>query len=670
MNFLQPWLLLGLPLLLLPIIIHLINQWRYQTKRWGAMMFLLAANRMARGYAKIRQYLILAMRMLAIAGLVFAISRPLASGLLGFSGGRPDTTIVLLDRSPSMQQRSDTSAATKLETAKLQLRQTLQTLGSNHWVLIDSANGQPREFDKAADLFDAPDTQPAHASANLPEMLQASLEYLQKNRPGQTEVWICSDQRQSDWSTTSNQWTAVRDAFRQFPQSVRFHLLSYPEAATENIAIRVTDVHRDRTEGSQELVMSLMLSRPEGSSAKKTIPVQIEVNGARSEIAAEMAGSTLEIKDHRVAFDPALPKGWGRVTIPADTNLLDNEFYFVFDQPPLRRSIVISEDPESAYPLALAAGISPDPQWKADVTRGTVDQLASMDLDTAGLLVWQGTLPTGSTAQVVSDFVRRGGQVLFFPPTPEGDAEMGPGFGPTSNEFMGLRWSAWKASEKAMVENWRGDQDLLASTRSGSSLPVGQIELRGHAAISGDTSTLASMSGGDPLLAKATTENGGVYFCTASLSSKYSNLARSGIVLYVIIQRALDKGLESLGNTRDFVAGDSQAKNLSSAWTKVAGSDDILSTEFAVQSGIYQDGDRLFAINRGLAEDQTDSVQDEQLDELFAGLNFARVESKAGNVASIVREIWRLFLIAMIAAMIIEAAMCLPKWVRPQGALA
>ncbi len=42
------WLLLGLPLLLLPIIIHLINQWRYQTKRWGAMMFLLAANRMAR----------------------------------------------------------------------------------------------------------------------------------------------------------------------------------------------------------------------------------------------------------------------------------------------------------------------------------------------------------------------------------------------------------------------------------------------------------------------------------------------------------------------------------------------------------------------------------------------------------------------------------------------
>ncbi len=49
MSFLQPWLLLGLPLVALPIIIHLINQRRFQTVRWGAMMFLLTANRMARG---------------------------------------------------------------------------------------------------------------------------------------------------------------------------------------------------------------------------------------------------------------------------------------------------------------------------------------------------------------------------------------------------------------------------------------------------------------------------------------------------------------------------------------------------------------------------------------------------------------------------------------------
>src|SRR5437588_8849618 len=116
MSFLQPILLVGLPLVSLPIIIHLINQRRYQTIRWAAMMFLLAANRMSRGYARLRQWLIMLFRMLAITGLVFAVARPLASGWLGLTaGGRADTTIILVDRSPSMQQSGAGTGGSKLE---------------------------------------------------------------------------------------------------------------------------------------------------------------------------------------------------------------------------------------------------------------------------------------------------------------------------------------------------------------------------------------------------------------------------------------------------------------------------------------------------------------------------------------------------------------------------
>ncbi len=131
MSFLQPLLLAALPLVALPIIIHLINQRRYQTIRWGAMMFLLAANRMSRGFARLRQWLIMAFRMAAIAGLIFAISRPLAGGWLGLSaGGRPDTTIILLDRSPSMQESSQGGGGSKRETGLRQLVPTLKTVGS------------------------------------------------------------------------------------------------------------------------------------------------------------------------------------------------------------------------------------------------------------------------------------------------------------------------------------------------------------------------------------------------------------------------------------------------------------------------------------------------------------------------------------------------------------
>src|SRR5256885_16392167 len=94
MTFLQPMLLVALPLVALPIVIHLINQRRYQTIRWAAMIFLLAANKMSRGYAKLRQFLILLFRTLAIATLVFAVAPPLAGGRVGRArGGRAGAPI-------------------------------------------------------------------------------------------------------------------------------------------------------------------------------------------------------------------------------------------------------------------------------------------------------------------------------------------------------------------------------------------------------------------------------------------------------------------------------------------------------------------------------------------------------------------------------------------------
>src|SRR5262245_59293603 len=211
MTFLQPLLLLGLPLITLPILIHLINQHRYQTIRWGAMMFLLAANRMSRGYARLRQWLILLFRMLAIAALVFAVSRPLASGWLGLTaGGRADTTIILLDRSPTMQQRDSSASISKLFTGRTQLAQALSMLGSSRWVLIDSATNKARELESPAALNNLPTTEPVSASADLPSMLQTAHDYIQANRSGRTEIWICSDLRENDWNHQSGRWQTLR----------------------------------------------------------------------------------------------------------------------------------------------------------------------------------------------------------------------------------------------------------------------------------------------------------------------------------------------------------------------------------------------------------------------------------------------------------------------------
>ncbi|TWU00776.1 BatA domain-containing protein [Stieleria varia] len=680
MSFLQIGMLAALPLVLLPVIIHLINQWRYQTKQWGAMMFLLKANKMARGYAKLRQWLIMAARMLVIAGLIFAIARPLASGLLGWSaGGRPDTTILLLDRSPSMQQ-AGRGGQSKLETGRRQIADALKTLGSTHWVLIDSATMQPQSFESLEAMIDAPSTDGTSAAADIPGMLQATVDYLNNNQPGASEVWLCSDLRSADWQPDSGRWKAVREAFAKMPQTVRFHLVAYPESADSDASIRVLGARRTQAEGNAVL-LSMQVSQSGTVASGGMMPVRIEIDGATTELNVEMTGNQVTVRDYRVPLAGSVDRGWGKVSIPADSNAADNEAYFVFADPPARRVVLVTDDREASAAIEIAAAISPDGKSESTVEVMAPETLDSLVLDDAAVLIWQAALPDDEISPAVKRYVDGGGQVLFFPPSSlSGGLDV-------EGEFLGVSWQSWVGDEKALVENWRGDQDLLAATGSGVGLPVGQLEINEHAKLGGEFTQLATLSGGDPLLVRVPTARGGVYFCTATAASGQSTLASNGIVLYVAVQRAIRQGLDAIGQTGNRVAGstgedavDEDASSESSGagqgsaaeemaqWRQIAGPTGVLSSEYTYQAGVYQATNEttekeqpLVAVNRSVPEDQRDTLTDSQLSNLFAGLDYSRVDDSAGGLEGIVQEIWRFFLILMIAAMLLEALLCIPR---------
>ena len=651
MSFLQPLLLWALPLIGLPILIHLINQRRYQTMNWGAMMFLLAANRMSRGYARLRQWLILAFRMLAILGLLFAISRPLASGWLGLAaGGRADTTIILLDRSPSMQQQGNGSGASKLQSGRQQLVETLNTLGSSHWVLIDSTTNMPAELAAPDSLLSLPSTMPTSTSSDLPAMLQAAHEYIKNNKTGRTEVWICSDLQKNDWNASSARWKTLRTSFAELPQSVRFHLLAYPKLSQNNVSVRVMDTHRTQQGHDAELMISLRLTRIADPDATMSVPVQFEIEGARSEITVEMTGSEYVLKDHRISLQDNQTRGWGRVSIPADANPADNDFFFAFDELPLRKTIIVADDPRMARPLELAASISPAASIRCEAEVAAVEQLAAVEWEQTALLLWQTALPTDEDAELVESFVKRGGQVIFFPPRV-----------PSSDTFMAARWDRWQDSDDELaVENWRGDQDLLAHTQSGAALPVGQLKIKKHCTLSGEFTPLATLRDGDPLLTRVSTDRGGVYFVSTTPGEGDSSFARSGVVLYVAVQRALAAGAVVLENTRQLVAG-SPPEGLPTSWTKLSGAKEALSTEYSFHRGLFTVDENLLAVNRAKEEDQPAALDDASVSALFAGLDFARIDSEAGSANSVIQEIWRLFLAAMMIALMVEAGLCLPK---------
>ena len=115
MNLLQPLALWALPLAALPVVIHLLHRRRHRVVEWGAMMFLLEGERSSKGRQRLREFLLLAARTLAILALVLTIGRPIAGGWAArVAGERLDTVVLVVDRSSSMGEEVDGRPESKL----------------------------------------------------------------------------------------------------------------------------------------------------------------------------------------------------------------------------------------------------------------------------------------------------------------------------------------------------------------------------------------------------------------------------------------------------------------------------------------------------------------------------------------------------------------------------
>src|SRR5271170_7218070 len=238
MTFLQPFILLGLPLVLVPVIIHLLNRLRHRPKPWAAMRFLLSATRSATSHAKLRQFLILLCRVLAVAMLVLFLARPLAGGWLGWAlSPAPDAIVILLDRSASMETQA--GAATKRQQAVQLLVQAAREFEeTSHLVLIDSATRVPQEITRAATLNQLSLTQPSDSAADVPALLRAAFDWLIENRAGTAEIWLASDGQSSNWLPEDPRWKDVIAQLGSLKVRVRLLAMNQPSEANTSISIK------------------------------------------------------------------------------------------------------------------------------------------------------------------------------------------------------------------------------------------------------------------------------------------------------------------------------------------------------------------------------------------------------------------------------------------------
>jgi hypothetical protein len=517
-----------------------------------------------------------------------------------------------------------------------------------------------------AALADLPAAGPVAAAADIPGMLRAAYDHIRENAAGTAEVWICSDDRANDWAIDEGGWAGLRDAFAKLPQQVRFQLLAYDDAPAGNLAVRVTEARLERRGQERELLVSVSLTRQQ-EGERTTVPVKFEIDGVSTTVDVELAGREAVLADHALPLGRGeAGGGWGLVSIPADTCAADNEFYFVFDEPPPRLALVVAEEAAAGRVLELAASIPPSKDLEARAEQVPRAGLATAPWAEAAAVIWQGALPEGDEAKLVEEFVARGGQAVFFPPEAADAAS-----------FAGVAWNDWTAHPQPLKpERWRSDEDILANTLAGSALSVGELEVRRSCSLAGEIVPLATLADGLALVARVA-DGRGIYFCATLPRPRDSSLASEGIVLYALLQRLIERGLEPLAGARQIDAGPAAAPLLAESagaaagprWERLAGAADAMSTEAGQQAGVFASAGRLVAVNRPAAEDTAGIVAAERIDSLFRGLSFNRIAGTAGRTDSLVQEIWRAFLIAMLLALVAEGLLSLPRR-RPAAALA
>jgi len=238
----------GIGLILLPILIHLINRYRYRRVRWAAMEFLLQSKKQNQRKLLLQQFLLLMLRIGAVLGIVALIARPYFDpGQLQLLRGERSHHLVILDDSLSMQDRTGGKSAFEEGIAVVNRlaeegarRSGTQTMT----LLLLSKPSEPVLTQVSLDSPVLSDLQSRleklhcrHQPGNITTGLTEAVEHLRHPAASKT-LHLISDFRERDWDQ-GKAYAAVARLLKD--QEATINLIRAVPAEHENLGITRID---------------------------------------------------------------------------------------------------------------------------------------------------------------------------------------------------------------------------------------------------------------------------------------------------------------------------------------------------------------------------------------------------------------------------------------------
>jgi len=409
LQFLNPAVLAGLVAALIPLAVHLLHRGHSRPVPFSNISFLRKLHHSRMQRLRMRQWLLLLLRVLAIALIVCAFARPTYQGETSWGGSVvPAAAAVLVDQSYSTSYRLP--SGTLAEQQRDQVDQLLSVFSPRDKLALIPFATSPREV-----LYAPPDLLrqrvgefvPSQEATDLgPALLQAA-RHLANYPDLDSELYLFTDLARYNWDELPEQ----KALFAQ----TRVYIGAPELPERNNLYIEAVRFSPWMTSANGELALQADI-RYDGSLPLRDQTLDLFVDGERvRRRAIDLTPQSKTQVDLRFT-----PRRTGRLSghleLAEDDLPIDNRRYFAFDAPSTINALILGPQPASTYypRRALSAATQSDPALRIRsglLSNLVPDELAGIDV----LLLCDLERLTREQASTVHNFVRAGGGLILFP---------------------------------------------------------------------------------------------------------------------------------------------------------------------------------------------------------------------------------------------------------------
>ncbi len=535
MTFLNPLLLLGLAAAAIPIAVHLFNFRRPKRVAFSSLAFLREQQASTMQRVKVKQWLLLALRILALACLGLAFARPIVEGWAGNALGRPASSVaIIVDTSPSMLRRD--AGGELLDQAKTLGASLVNELdvGDEFFVLTTSPGDHTLALRTPGAALDAlEELDVSYAGQPLTQAIARAAGLLEEAAHPLREIYVVSDVQRSTLADS----TRAPIGFEG-----RVVLLGVGDTDLPDVGAAVTDVRVESriVQMGQPVQLRATVANT-GARDLVGYGVRVELEGVQvaQQTVDVPAGETVDVL---MTLTPR-QRGWlgGSVAVEADGFEADDARSFALNVPGQTRVLVAAGLGADARYLRTALDAAQGADGSLfDVVYADADALATQPLDDVDVLVLLGTHSSADgIVGRLARYVQSGGGVLAF-----ADAQPGGTAALVSAVGGGGVAAARGAAGEPLTQSDRVEREhpVFARVFGSGDRQAETIAVQRYAPYSAGRSgerTLIRLASGNPLVQEIPAGEGALLFVAAAPDPSWTDLPTRGLWLPLVYRSLL-----------------------------------------------------------------------------------------------------------------------------------